>query len=106
MKKLKRAIHNWMLTRIAKIYGYEIVNKWVYFGYNYPSTYRDVMLRTFGAITGKHFLSKFESFSDISNRSAINDLWIEMSDHYRRQFFNALFLDEYVGKVSKKDWRR
>ncbi len=104
MKKIKKAIRNWIIGRVARRYGYEIVNKWIYFCYNYPDGIDDWMHNAYGGHMGAHFQSKFSFLYDrYGARSVMPEFWLELSPEYRKILFDGFFRGKYV---TNNNWER
>ena len=96
MKKIKQAIHRWILRRVAKKYGQEIVNAWVYFTLNYPMPVKDWMIEIYGQNMGEHFYGKFDHFyTKYGSRAVFTEVWAEMTSEHRRTLF-LFFHDKFA----------
>jgi hypothetical protein len=98
MKKLRKKIRSIILRWVAKHYGYDIVNQFVYFGYNYPSS-NDIIEKCWGDYTqpglAKHFNEKFGYLYDHYGSNAImNRFWVELSPDHREKLYKY-FLKYY-----------
>lgn len=100
MKKIKQAIHRWILRRVAKKYGYEIVNAWVYFTFNYsfPGGHPiHWMNAVWGTVMGQHFYEKFDYlYGKYGTHAVMGMFWCELSDTYREALYHKLFNEYYA----------
>ena len=100
MKKLKKLIRGLILRWVAKHFGYDIVNQWVYFGYNYGSS-DNIINECWGdykqhCSMAEHFFQKFNALYDRYGSDAImNRFWVELSPDHRIKLYNY-FLKDYA----------
>lgn len=100
MKKLKKLIRSIILKWVAKHFGYEIVNQWVYFGYNYGSS-DNIINECWGdykqhCSMAEHFFQKFNALYDRYGSDAImNRFWVELSSDHRSRLYKY-FLKDYA----------
>ncbi|MBR6130920.1 MAG: hypothetical protein IKQ20_03595 [Bacteroidales bacterium] len=99
MKKLKKLIRSLIIRWVAKHFGCEIVNQWVYFGYNYPSS-NDLINKCWGDFSkpgiAQHFYQKFDHIYDTYGCHAImNRFWVELSLDHREKLYKY-FLKNYA----------
>ena len=91
MKKIKQAIHRWILRRVAKKYGYEIVNAWIFFTFNYsfPGGNPKVWMENeYGKCMGDHFYRKFDYlYEKYGSHAVMGMFWCELGIPYRKQLF-------------------
>ena len=99
MKKLRKKIRSIILRWVAKRYGYEIVNQWVYFGYNYSSS--DNLIRdcwgdfTVRCSQAEHFYKKFDYvYGRYGYDAVMNRFWVELSPDHRERLYKY-FLKDY-----------
>lgn len=99
MKRFRKKIRSLLLKWVAKHFGYEIVNQWVYFGYNYSSS--DKMIRDcWGDFNercsqAQHFYNKFDSmYERYGSNAVMNRFWVELSPDHRKRLYK-FFLKDY-----------
>lgn len=105
MKNVKKIVRNWIISKVAKRYGYEIVNKWIYFTFNYSYADRENFQRMYDKNLGDHFYEKFSYIHEKNGAHAVMGMfWCELSEQYRRKLFEEWFVQQYVNKSNKPKW--
>jgi hypothetical protein len=101
MGKMKKAIRALILKWVAKHFGYEIVNQWVYFGYNYHSD-RDIIQKCWGDPDKpgmpNHFYGKFcNLYNRYGSNAIMNRFFVELDGNNRLKLYNY-FLNNYANE--------